>query len=221
MSHKLVLLRHGTSVWNLENIFTGFVDVDLALQGEVESKEAGRLFKKAGIHFDQVFTSTLKRAYRTAEIALREAGQEDALHRMIKHPDLRERDYGGLTGLNKDQMREKYGVEQVQIWRRSYDTPPPEGAEFKGESLKDVVENRVRPYFNSTIKPLLDQGKNILIAAHGNSLRGLLVILDQYTPENIHTVEIQKGSPLVLEMSEDGKVLDKYYLKDRLGELAL
>lgn len=207
----VVLMRHGQSQWNLENRFTGFHNVELSDQGVAEAKLSGQNLAKAGIKFDIVYTSTLKRAYTTAEIALNEAGQGELVAGMVKSDDMRERDYGDLTGLNKDETKEKYGADQVQIWRRSYDVQPP-----GGESLKDVVENRVRPYFNSTIKPQMDAGKNILVAAHGNSLRALLIILGENTPENINETEIPTGSPLVLEF-ENGVRTAKYYLADKLA----
>lgn len=203
----LVLMRHGQSRWNLENRFTGFHDIDLSDLGRDEAKAAGEKLKKAGIAFDRVFTSTLQRASNTANIALKAAGQEGLLGAMARHNDLRERDYGDLTGLNKDETRTKFGEEQVQIWRRSYDVPPP-----GGESLKDVVENRVRPYFDAEIRPLLERGENILVAAHGNSLRGILIVLGVETPETINKAEIPTGSPLVFEM-EQGRVLKRYYLE--------
>lgn len=209
--NRLVLMRHGQSQWNLENRFTGFKDVELSAQGIEEAKLSGRNIAKAGIQFDVVFTSTLKRAYNTAEIALREAGQDGLIATMVKHDDLRERDYGDLTGLNKDETRQKYGEEQVHIWRRSYDVQPP-----AGESLQDVVEKRVRPYYEAVIKPQLDAGKNILVAAHGNSLRALLIIIGENTPENINATEIPTGSPLVIEF-ENGKRVAKYYLADKLA----
>lgn len=199
----LVLLRHGESEWNKENKFTGFTDVDLSPAGIDEAKAAGRSIKEKNIRFDAVFTSTLKRAYNTASLALKEAGQDIEL---IKHDDLRERDYGDLTGLNKDEMRKKFGEEQVHIWRRSYDVPPP-----NGESLKDVVD-RVRPYFNKHIKPLLDAGKNVLVACHGNTNRALLIILEENTPENINSAEIPTGVPLVFEMDKGAKKKN-YFLK--------
>lgn len=207
----VVLMRHGQSQWNLENRFTGFHNVELSPQGISEAKLSGQNLAKAGIKFDIVFTSTLKRAYNTAEIALNEAGQGALVAGMVKSDDMRERDYGDLTGLNKDETKEKYGADQVQIWRRSYDVQPP-----GGESLQDVVENRVRPYFESTIKPQMDAGKNILVAAHGNSLRALLIILGENTPENINETEIPTGSPLVLEF-ENGVRTAKYYLADKLA----
>ena len=207
----LVLMRHGQSQWNLENRFTGFHNIELSAQGIAEAKVSGQNLAKAGITFDQVYTSTLQRAYTTAEIALTEAGQAGLIATMIKHDDLRERDYGDLTGLNKDETKQKYGEEQVHIWRRSYDVQPP-----GGESLKDVVENRVRPYFESVIRPQIAAGKNILVAAHGNSLRALLIILGENTPENINQTEIPTGSPLVLEY-ENGQRVAKYYLADKLA----
>ena len=182
----LVLLRHGESQWNKENRFTGFTDVDLNETGIAEAKRAGQALQ--AIKFDKIYTSTLKRAYRTAELALAEMGQNPPT---IKHDDLRERDYGDLTGLNKDETRKKFGEEQVHIWRRSFDVRPP-----GGESLKDVVA-RVTPYYEAHILPDLKAGKNILLAAHGNTLRSMLIILGQNTPENIHTAEIATGVPVI------------------------
>ncbi len=206
MSQKLILLRHGQSQWNLENRFTGFKDVDLTANGEAEAKEAGALLKKAGIKVDHVFSSTQIRANRTAQIALKEAGQEELFAKMTRHDDLRERDYGDLTGLNKDETRQKYGDEQVHIWRRSYDVPPP-----GGECLRDVVEKRVRPYFEREIQPCLDRGETVLMAAHGNSLRATLIILGAETPESINAAEMPTGVPLVFEL-EDGKIVKRYFL---------
>ncbi|MFN3701250.1 MAG: 2,3-bisphosphoglycerate-dependent phosphoglycerate mutase [Alphaproteobacteria bacterium] len=202
----LVLLRHGQSQWNLENRFTGFYDIDLSDLGVQEAQEAGIKLAAADIAIDQVFSSTLKRANRTAEIALKAAGRDDLITSMIRHDDLRERDYGDLTGLDKDETREKYGADQVHIWRRSYDIRPP-----GGECLQDVVENRVRPYFTSEIKPMLDQGKNILIAAHGNSLRAMLIILGAETPDTINEAEFPTGVPLVFEI-ENGQIKKRYFL---------
>jgi len=212
MPNYLVLLRHGQSQWNLENRFTGFYDVELSELGRAEAKQAGEHIKTAGIKFDTVYTSTLKRAIVTAEIALAEAGQTQLLVELIKSEEMRERDYGDLTGLNKAETATKYGDEQVHIWRRSYDVPPP-----NGESLLDVVEKRVRPYYTNKIKSDIDAGKNVLIAAHGNSLRALLIILGENTPENINATEIPTGSPLVIEF-ENGKRVDKYYLSERMAE---
>lgn len=203
----LVLLRHGQSEWNLANRFTGFTDVDLTDKGREEAVNAGKLLKGAGISFDQVFTSTLKRANETAELALNEAGQGDLIESMIYHEDLRERDYGDLVGLNKDETREKFGDDQVHIWRRSYDIPPP-----GGECLQDVVEKRVRPYYEANIKPMMDDGKNVLIAAHGNSLRAMLIILGVETPDTINAAEMETGVPVVFEL-ENGQIIKRYMLK--------
>ncbi|PZP54473.1 MAG: 2,3-bisphosphoglycerate-dependent phosphoglycerate mutase [Micavibrio aeruginosavorus] len=212
MPNYLVLLRHGQSQWNLENRFTGFHDVELSDQGRTEAAQAGENLKTAGIKFDKVYTSTLKRAFNTAEIALAAAGENDLLKEMIKSEEMRERDYGDLTGLNKAETAVKYGDDQVHIWRRSYDVPPP-----GGESLFDVVEKRVRPYYTNKIKADIDAGKNVLIAAHGNSLRALLIILGENTPENINETEIPTGSPLVIEF-ENGQRVAKYYLTERMAE---
>ena len=184
----LVLMRHGESQWNKENRFTGFTDVDLNDTGVAEAKRAGEALK--AIKFDKIYTSTLKRAYRTAALAMEAAGQNPPT---IKHDDLRERDYGDLTGLNKDETRKKFGDEQVHIWRRSYDVAPP-----GGESLKDVFM-RVKPYYEKYILPDLKAGKNILLAAHGNTLRAMLIVLGENTPENINNAEIATGAPLTFE----------------------
>lgn len=205
----LVLLRHGQSQWNLENRFTGFYDIDLSDLGMQEAADAGARLKTLGVKFDNVFTSTLKRANNTARIALTNAGQENLIPHMVAHDDLRERDYGDLTGLDKDETRTKYGDEQVHIWRRSYDVRPP-----GGECLQDVVENRVRPYFEANIKALLDGGKNVLVAAHGNSLRALLIIIGAETPETINKAEMETGVPVVFEL-ENGKIINRYALSDK------
>lgn len=209
----LVLMRHGQSQWNLENRFTGFHDIDLSDLGREEARQAGQRIAEAGIKFDKVYTSTLQRAYHTAEIALKECGQEDLLKTMEKSDDLRERDYGDLTGLNKAETAQKFGEEQVHIWRRSYKVRPP-----GGESLEDVVEKRVRNYYKDHILPFMDggnndadKGKNVLVAAHGNSLRALLIILGVETPETINAAELATGVPLVFEM-EKGEVKKRYFL---------
>lgn len=183
-------MRHGQSQWNLENRFTGFHDVELTEQGIQEAKKAGADLKK--YTFDAVFTSTLKRANHTARLALTEAGQEHMIGQMSISDALRERDYGALTGLNKDETRDKYGDDQVHIWRRSYDTPPP-----KGESLKDVVA-RVKPYYETVIKPVVDANETVLVCAHGNSLRAMLIILGEETPETINARELATGVPIIL-----------------------
>lgn len=200
----LVLLRHGESVWNKENRFTGFTDVELSDTGVAEAKAAGARLAEKGIRIDNVFTSTLKRAYNTTTLALDAAGQAGL--EQVRDDDLRERDYGDLTGLNKDDMRAKYGEEQVHIWRRSYDVQPP-----GGESLKDVVA-RVEPYYRKHIEPLLRDGKNVLLGAHGNTLRAMLIILGEYTPDTINSAEMPTGVPLVFEF-EAGTKKNNYFLK--------
>jgi len=207
--NKLILLRHGQSQWNLENRFTGWKNVPLTEKGELEAKKAGELIKKHKIHIDNVFSSVLDRANRTAEIALKEADLinlwENNKLVMMRSEQLNERDYGDLVGLNKKETAEKFGEKQVHIWRRSYDTPPP-----NGESLKNVVD-RVSPYFQENIKPLLEKGKNILIAAHGNSLRAMMIELGMYKSEEISSIELPTGSPLCINLDE-GKLVDFYYL---------
>ena len=188
----LVIVRHGQSVWNLENRFTGFENPPLTPQGEAEAKSAGEKLRAAGIVPHTVFTSTLERAWRTAQLVLASAGYDLP---MTKVDDLRERDYGDLTGLNKSETAEKYGDEQVHIWRRSYDIAPP-----GGESLADVVV-RAGDYFRAHILPLLNDEKDVMIAAHGNSLRALLIVLGLYTPQNIHTAEIPTGAPMVMDVT--------------------
>ncbi len=209
MPNYLVLMRHGQSQWNLENRFTGFHDIDITDLGRREAEEAGRRIAASGINFDAVFTSTLQRAYHTAEIALDKAGQGALVGKMVRHDDLRERDYGDLTGLNKAETAKKYGDEQVHIWRRSYDVNPP-----GGESLQDVVEKRVRPYYEAHIKPLIAAGKNVLVAAHGNSLRALLIIIGAETPETINAAELGTGTPLVFEY-ENGVRGRRYFLEGK------
>ena len=207
--NKLILLRHGQSQWNLENKFTGWKNVPLTEKGEIEAKKAGELIKKNKIHIDFIFSSVLERANKTAEIAIKEANLQNLINGnkliLTKHEDLNERDYGDLVGLNKEETANKFGKEQVHIWRRSYDTPPP-----NGESLKDVVE-RVSPYFKKNIKPLLVQNNNILIAAHGNSLRAMMIELGMYKPEEISSIELPTGSPLCINL-EGSQLVDFFYL---------
>jgi len=207
--NKLILLRHGQSQWNLENKFTGWKNVPLTEKGEMEAKKAGELIKKNKIHIDFIFSSILERANKTAEIAIKEANLQNLINNnkliLTKHEDLNERDYGDLVGLNKEETANKFGKEQVHIWRRSYDTPPP-----NGESLKDVVE-RVSPYFKKNIKPLLVQNNNILIAAHGNSLRAMMIELGMYKPEEISSIELPTGSPLCINL-EGSQLVDFFYL---------
>ena len=207
--NKLILLRHGQSQWNLENRFTGWKNVPLTEKGEAEAKKTGELIRKHNISIDRVFSSVLERANRTAEIAIKKAELNNLLENnniiMTCSERLNERDYGDLVGLNKQETADKFGKDQVHIWRRSYDTPPP-----NGESLKDVVE-RVAPYFKENIKPLLDKGENILIAAHGNSLRAMMIELGMYKSEEISNIELPTGSPLCINLDQ-GKLIDFKYL---------
>ena len=207
--NKLVLLRHGQSQWNLENRFTGWKDVPLTEKGINEANNAGHLLKKHNIKIDKVFSSVLERANKTAEIAMK-ASEIENLHKngkliYEKNQNLNERDYGDLVGLNKAETADKFGKQQVHIWRRSYDTPPP-----NGESLKDVV-NRVSPYFTETIQPHILNKKNVLIAAHGNSLRAIMIKVGMYKPEEISSIELPTGSPLCLDY-QNGKLIEHYYL---------
>ena len=207
--NKLVLLRHGQSQWNLENRFTGWKDVPLTQKGIDEANNAGLLLQKNKINIDKVFSSVLERANKTAEIALNASGIENLFENGIliyeKDQRLNERDYGDLVGLNKTETADKFGKEQVQIWRRSYDTPPP-----NGESLKDVV-NRVSPYFTEIIKPLILDKKNVLIVAHGNSLRAIMIEVGMYKPEEISSIELPTGSPLCINY-QNGLLNNHYYL---------
>ena len=201
MSASLVLVRHGQSQWNEKNLFTGWKDPGLTAKGVEEAKSAGIQLRTEGFQFDVMFTSDLLRAQKTGEIILKELGVTNLP--MIKNQALNERDYGDLSGLNKDEAREKWGDEQVHIWRRSFDTPPP-----GGESLKGTAE-RVLPYFKKEILPQLLEGKNILIAAHGNSLRSLVMELDQLTKEQVVKLEIATGDPIYYEIASSGKVVKK------------
>jgi 2,3-bisphosphoglycerate-dependent phosphoglycerate mutase len=196
---KLVLIRHGQSQWNLENKFTGWVDIPLAPKGKEEARQAGEKIK--GMKLDKVFTSVLQRAIQTYEIAAEVAGLKDLP--VEKDKALNERMYGDLQGLNKDEMREKFSAEQVHIWRRSYDVAPP-----NGESLKDTAE-RVLPYYHSKIEPELKAGKNVLVVAHGNSLRALVMHLDKLSGEEIVKVEIPTGVPIVYELDQNLNVISK------------
>jgi len=201
MSH-LILLRHGQSIWNQQNRFTGWVDVELTKEGEEEAKKAGEKLKN--FRFDHVLTSELKRAIKTADIVLDVIGQKNVP--MTRSNALNERHYGDLQGLNKDEMRAKYGHEQVHIWRRSYDIKPP-----NGESLKDTC-NRVLPLYKKQILPALLNNKTILVAAHGNSLRGLIKELEHLDDLEIISVEIPTGVPIVYELDADGNILNKSIL---------
>ena len=225
----LVLIRHGQSRWNLENRFTGWWDVELSEQGVAEAQAAGELLAARGFDFDVCFTSLLTRAIRTLHLAL---GAMDRLWLPVhKHYRLNERHYGGLTGFNKQEMREKVGDEQVKIWRRSFDIPPPPleagsdydvGADRRyagvqvpaSESLKDTIQ-RVLPYWEATIAPALKSGQRVLISAHGNSIRALVKHLSSIGDDDIVGVEIPTGQPLVYELDDDLAVRDSYYLSER------
>lgn len=227
---KLVLVRHGQSVWNLENRFTGWTDVELSEQGINEAKEAGKVLKEKGFKFDIAYTSVLKRANDTLEYILKEMGEENI--QIKKSWRLNERHYGALQGLNKDETRKKYGDKQVLLWRRSVDVKPPElskddkrypGNDSKYKNLKleelPTTENlidtidRVMVYWDSEIKKDLEEGKRVIIAAHGNSLRGLIKYLDNMTDEEIIKLEIETGNPICYELDEGLKPIRHYYLK--------
>lgn len=199
---RLVLLRHGESQWNLENRFTGWVDVPLSPRGIQEATNAGE--KLRGFTFDRAFTSVLERANETLRLVLDAIGQSNIY--VEKDKALNERMYGELQGLNKAETAKKYGEAQVKIWRRSYDVRPP-----GGESLKDTAE-RVLPYYERTIKPFLLKGETILVAAHGNSLRALIMELEQLSREQVLELNIPTGAPLLYELDEAGKVVDHRYL---------
>ena len=198
---QLVIVRHGQSQWNLENRFTGWVDVDLAPKGIEEAHAAGQKLKE--FKFDMAYTSALKRAQRTLDIILGEMGVELPITR---NEALNESMYGDLQGMNKDEARKEFGEEQVHIWRRSFDVPPP-----GGESL-ELTAKRVLPYFEAEIVPQLKAGKNIIIAAHGNSLRALVMALEKLSPEQILKTEIPTGAPRLYELDENLEVQNAEYL---------
>lgn len=230
MSHTLVLVRHGQSTWNLENLFSGWTDVGLTPQGEEEARAAGRLLADSSIEPDYLHTSVLTRATETARLALEEAGWDLPTQRSWR---LNERHYGALQGLNKKETAEKYGPEQVLIWRRSYDTPPPEleatderhpGNDERysdvdpdllpaSECLADVVD-RMLPYWQEEIVPQLEQGMTPLVVAHGNSIRALVKHLDEVSDEEIVGINIPTGIPLVYELDDDLKPISSHYLGD-------
>ena len=188
---KLILIRHGQSEWNELNLFTGWKNPGLTKKGEKEATDAGKLLKDKGIKFDIAFTSALKRAQDTLTIILKEIDQTSL--KIIKHQSLNERDYGDLSGLNKDEARKKWGEDKVHQWRRSFDIPPP-----GGESLRNTAD-RVLPYYKSNIVPRINEGLNILITAHGNSLRSLVMHLENISSEDIVKLEIGTGVPLIYE----------------------
>lgn len=196
---QLVLIRHGESLWNKENRFTGWIDIALSPKGEEEAREAGEKIK--GMNFDHAFTSVLQRAIKTYAIAAEIAGFKHLIAE--KDEALNERMYGDLQGLNKDECRAKFGAEQVHIWRRSYDTPPP-----GGESLKNTAE-RVLPYYYKRIEPMLRDGKNILVVAHGNSLRALIMHLEKLSGDEIVKVEIPTGIPILYELDNNLNIISK------------
>ena len=197
----LVLVRHGQSDWNLKNLFTGWRDIDLTDRGIAEAREAGRKLKAQGIKFDVAFTSALKRAQRTLDLMLTELGQTTIP--VFKDQALNERDYGDLAGLNKDEARKKWGEEQVHIWRRSYDVAPP-----GGESLKDTLA-RALPYYVTEILPRVLRGERVLVSAHGNSLRALVMVLDKHTPDSITKLNLDTGVPMIYRLNADSTVASK------------
>ena len=199
-SRNLILVRHGQSEWNAKNLFTGWKDPGLTDQGVSEAKNAGKLILEQKIEFDVMYTSMLSRAQKTGDIILGILNHKEIP--IIKNEALNERHYGSLAGLNKDDARKKWGDEQVHIWRRSFDMPPPDG-----ESLKDTAD-RVLPYFETEIMPKVISGSSILIAAHGNSLRALIMKLDSISSEDIVKLEIPTGAPIQYEFNSDG-VVDK------------
>ena len=201
MDRLLVLVRHGQSEWNLKNLFTGWRDPDLTEQGVAEAKEAGRKLKAQGITFDVAFTSVLKRAQLTLDLMLTEMNQTGIP--IVRDQALNERDYGDLSGLNKDDARKKWGEEQVHIWRRSYDIAPP-----GGESLRDTLA-RTLPYYVQEILPAVLQGKRTVVAAHGNSLRALVMVLEKLSPEGILKREIATGVPIIYRLNADATVASK------------
>lgn len=227
---KLVLVRHGQSIWNLENRFTGWTDVGLSDNGIEEAKEAGRILKENGFSFDVAFTSVLKRAEDTLSYILEEMNIRDLM--VIRNWKLNERHYGALQGLNKDETRKKYGDEQVLLWRRSVDVRPPAlditDERYPGndpkyselnsdelprtENLMDTI-NRVVDYWNSDIEPEILMGKRVIVVAHGNSLRGLIKYLDNISDEDIVKLEIETGNPICYELDDNLKPIRHYYLK--------
>ncbi len=198
MQRRLVLVRHGQSEWNLKNLFTGWKDPDLTEKGVEEAIEAGRRLKAEGVVFDAAFTSKLKRAQRTNQLLLNELGQKSLP--VVEDEALNERDYGELTGLNKDDARKTWGEQKVLMWRRSYEVPPP-----GGESLRDTVA-RALPYFVREILPVVLQGKTTLVTAHGNSLRALIMTLERLTPDELLRRELFTGAPIIYDVNADSTI---------------
>jgi len=203
----LVLVRHGQSEWNEKNLFTGWRDPGLTELGKEEARAAGRALKEEGYRFDVAFTSALSRAQETNRLLLQELGQPELP--VVEDQALNERDYGDLSGLNKDDARKKWGEAQVHIWRRSYDVPPP-----GGESLKDTAA-RVLPYYEKEIRPRVLKGERVLVAAHGNSLRALVMVLDKLGEAEVVALNIATGAPMVYELDDKGNVLSKKILIER------
>lgn len=204
MERLLALVRHGQSDWNLKNLFTGWRDVDLTELGVEEARRAGRLLKESGLEFDVVFTSVLLRARRTLDLAMEEMGSPDLP--VLRDLALNERDYGDLTGLDKDEARQRWGEEQVHLWRRSYAVAPP-----GGESLKDTGA-RVWPYYLREILPRVLRGERTLVVAHGNSLRALMMVVEGLSPEEIVATELATGVPIVYRLLEDSTLASKTVL---------
>jgi 2,3-bisphosphoglycerate-dependent phosphoglycerate mutase len=204
MSGTLILVRHGQSEWNLKNLFTGWRNPNLTEKGEGEARATGRALKAAGIVPDLYYTSALRRAQHTLDLMLEEMGILNVT--ITRNVALNERDYGDLSGLNKDDARDKWGEEQVHIWRRSYDVPPP-----GGESLKDTAD-RTLPYYQAEILPQLKAGKTVLVAAHGNSLRALVMAIEGLTPDEILAREIGTGEPTTYKIGSDGKLIERITL---------
>ena len=204
MSGTLILVRHGQSEWNLKNLFTGWRNPGLTEKGIEEARATGKGLKAAGIEPDFYYTSALRRAQHTLDLMLEEMGIQNVT--ITRNIALNERDYGDLAGLNKDDAREKWGEEQVHIWRRSFDVPPP-----GGESLKDTAA-RTLPYYEAEILPLLKSGKTVLVAAHGNSLRALVMAIEGLTPDEILAREIGTGEPTIYKIGPDGKLVERVTL---------
>ena len=226
---NLILVRHGQSLWNKERRFTGWADIELTEQGKSEAKLAGQLIKKLEIEFDDYFTSQLKRSINTLEIILEILNKKNS--EVLKSESLNERHYGGLTSLNKDEIIKKYGEKQVQIWRRSFDIPPPPmqsdhpykdkiNSNIKSESLKDTFE-RVIPYYKEKIEPLLSSKKNILIVFHGNSCRSLLKRIFNISNKKIIELEVPTGNPLLIRFGDNLKVKDYKYLDQKRSKKIL